>query len=28
MYTADTDHIAIDLGRLHDFDRVDAPTTI
>ncbi|HEY7284118.1 MAG TPA: ion channel [Vicinamibacterales bacterium] len=28
MYIADTDHIAIDLGRLHDFEQVDAPPTI
>jgi inward rectifier potassium channel len=25
MYLADFDHVAIDLTRLHDFDRVDAP---
>lgn len=28
MYLADTDHVAIDLTRLHDFDRVDAPRTV
>lgn len=25
MYLADVDHVAIDLSRLHDFERVDAP---
>ena len=28
MYMADTDHVAIDLRRLHAFDRVDAPTKV
>jgi inward rectifier potassium channel len=28
MYLADTDHIAIDLQRLHDIERVDAPGTV
>jgi inward rectifier potassium channel len=28
MYTADVDHVAIDLTRLHDFDRVDGPSAI
>ena len=25
MYVADADHVAIDIGRLHDFTKVDAP---
>ena len=28
MYLADFDHVAIDLRRLHDFDRVDAPIAV
>jgi inward rectifier potassium channel len=28
MYLADTDHVAIDLARLHDFDRVDGPAAL
>jgi len=28
MYLADTDHIAIDLKRLHDYDKLDAPMTL
>jgi len=28
MYLADTEHVAIDLERLHDFDRVDAPAAV
>jgi inward rectifier potassium channel len=28
MYLADTDHVAIDLTRLHDFERVQAPGTV
>lgn len=28
MYLADFDHVAIDLTRLHDFDRVDAPIAL
>lgn len=28
MYLADFDHVAIDLTRLHDFDRVDAPIAV
>jgi inward rectifier potassium channel len=28
MYVTDTDHVAIDLGRLHDFERVDAPASV
>jgi inward rectifier potassium channel len=28
MYIADVDHVAIDLTRLHDFDRVEAPPTV
>jgi inward rectifier potassium channel len=28
MYLADDDHVAIDLTRLHDFDRVDAPAML
>jgi inward rectifier potassium channel len=28
MYLADADHVTIDMGRLHDFDRVDAPAAI
>jgi inward rectifier potassium channel len=28
MYLADTDHVAIDLTRLHDFDRVEAPAVV
>jgi inward rectifier potassium channel len=28
MYLADFDHVAIDLTRLHDFDRVDAPVAV
>jgi inward rectifier potassium channel len=28
MYLADTDHVAIDLWRLHDFDRVDGPAAL
>jgi len=28
MYLADADHVAIDMGRLHDFDRVDAPVAV
>src|SRR5262249_51237949 len=28
MYLADTDHVAIDMGRLHAFERVDAPTVV
>jgi hypothetical protein len=25
MYLTDSDHVAIDLGRLHDFQRIDPP---
>ena len=28
MYTSDVDHVAIDLTRLHDLDRVDGPVTL
>ena len=28
MYTSDVDHVAIDLTRLHDFDRIDGPLTL
>ena len=28
MYLADRDHVAIDMNRLHDFDRVDPPSTL
>ena len=28
MYLSDTDRVAIDLERLHDFDRVDAPAAV
>lgn len=28
MYIADSDHVAIDLGRLHNFDRVEAPRAV
>ena len=28
MYTSDTDHVAIDLTRLHDLDRVDGPDAV
>src|SRR5262249_31259277 len=28
MYVADTDHAAIDMGGLHDFDRVEAPAIL
>ncbi len=28
MYLADTDHVAIDMGRLDDFNRVDAPVVL
>lgn len=28
MYVADTDHVAIDIGRLHDFTPVDAPLAV
>jgi inward rectifier potassium channel len=28
MYTADREHVAIDLSRLHQFDRVDAPASL
>jgi len=28
MYLADVDHVAIDLKRLHDYDRVEAPVTL
>ena len=28
MYLADSDHIAIDMGRLDDFDRVEAPAAV
>ena len=28
MYLADTDHVAIDLGRLHDFHRIEAPASV
>ena len=28
MYLTDFDHVAIDLTRLHDFDRVDAPIAL
>lgn len=28
MYLADWDHVAVDLGRLHDFERVDPPSTL
>jgi inward rectifier potassium channel len=28
MYLADTEHVAIDLARLHDFDRVEAPAAL
>jgi inward rectifier potassium channel len=28
MYLSDMDHVAIDLGRLHDFDRIDAPVAV
>jgi len=28
MYVTDSDHVAIDLGRLHDFERVDAPASV
>jgi inward rectifier potassium channel len=28
MYVADADHVAIDLGRLHEYTKVDPPTTL
>jgi inward rectifier potassium channel len=28
MYLGDTDHVAIDLRRLHDFDRVETPVSV
>lgn len=28
MYTSDVDHVAIDLSRLHDLDRVDGPAAV
>ena len=28
MYTSDDDHVAIDLTRLHDLDRVDGPVMV
>jgi inward rectifier potassium channel len=28
MYIADTDHVAIDMGRLHDYARVDPPDAV
>ena len=28
MYVGDTDHVAIDMGRLHDYNRVEAPPVL